>query len=189
MSGQTRNVETIIAGMAADIGRQAADNFMEQFDNLSYDLEKWSPIERLMGFGLLFALEHRGHFMGNGGCNDFSISGAVSSFDELSTDWPEGHMHYGIKIIPQLKVGPYFSDFFICLKAWRGKTVLGIIECDGHDFHERTKSQAAHDKRRDRFFQSKGLIVLRYTGSEIFRAPVDCASSALKIFTDLSLAK
>jgi very-short-patch-repair endonuclease len=43
------------------------------------------------------------------------------------------------------------------------------VECDGHDFHEKTKEQAQRDKEKDRFLQSKGWIVARFTGSEIYK--------------------
>jgi very-short-patch-repair endonuclease len=43
------------------------------------------------------------------------------------------------------------------------------IECDGHDFHEKTKEQAQRDKEKDRFLQSKGWLIARFTGSEIYR--------------------
>jgi len=50
-----------------------------------------------------------------------------------------------------------------------------IVECDGHDFHEKTKVQAAHDKRRDRILQSLGYKVFRFTGSEIHNNAISCA--------------
>ena len=43
-----------------------------------------------------------------------------------------------------------------------------IIECDGHDFHEKTKEQAIKDKKRDRNFVTAGYVVMRFTGSEIY---------------------
>jgi very-short-patch-repair endonuclease len=49
-----------------------------------------------------------------------------------------------------------------------------VIECDGHDFHERTKEQASRDKERDRLLQTAGYVVLRFTGSEIWRNPEKC---------------
>lgn len=48
-------------------------------------------------------------------------------------------------------------------------------------YHEKTKEQAKRDKARDRYFQSLGLIVLRYTGSEIYKNPLKCALDALSI--------
>ncbi len=54
-----------------------------------------------------------------------------------------------------------------------------IVECDGHDFHERTKQQAARDRRRDRMSQFEGTPVLRFTGSEIWRDPWACAMEVI----------
>ncbi|MCO7127777.1 DUF559 domain-containing protein [Sporolactobacillus shoreicorticis] len=50
------------------------------------------------------------------------------------------------------------------------------IECDGHDFHEKTKEQAQHDKQRDRYLQMEGFKVMRFTGSEIYNHPSKCAT-------------
>lgn len=58
----------------------------------------------------------------------------------------------------------YRPDF-----AFFTKNVRLIVELDGHDFHERTKEQAARDKSRDRAFVLAGWMVLRFTGSEIYR--------------------
>ena len=44
-----------------------------------------------------------------------------------------------------------------------------VVEVDGHQYHERTREQARRDKSRDRLFSKHGYIVVRYTGSEIFR--------------------
>lgn len=50
------------------------------------------------------------------------------------------------------------------------------IECDGHDFHEKTKKQAARDKMRDRVLATKFDAVLRFTGSEIYNNAWGCAT-------------
>lgn len=50
-----------------------------------------------------------------------------------------------------------------------------FIECDGHDFHERTKEQAKRDRSRDRRSQTQGGYVLRFTGSEIWADAAKCA--------------
>jgi hypothetical protein len=55
-----------------------------------------------------------------------------------------------------------------------------IVECDGHDFHERTKEQAARDRERDRSFQNQGIEVFRFTGSELWRDPLGCADQVIK---------
>ncbi len=50
-----------------------------------------------------------------------------------------------------------------------------IVECDGHDFHERTKEQAAKDRGRDRQAQLSDAAILRFTGSEIYKDAWACA--------------
>ncbi len=54
-----------------------------------------------------------------------------------------------------------------------------VIECDGHDFHDRTKEQARKDRGRDRMLQSLGYRVYRYTGSEIWADVFICAHEAI----------
>lgn len=62
-----------------------------------------------------------------------------------------------------------------------------VIECDGHDYHERTKEQAAHDRKRDRSMVEAGLLVLRFTGSEIWRNPFACAEQVLNLALSLQV--
>jgi len=84
-----------------------------------------------------------------------------------------------IFVSAQEQVGPYRCDF--ALKR-HDRTVL--VECDGHDFHERTKEQAARDRSRDRNLVADGFIVLRFTGSEIWANPFACAQQALDVLMD-----
>jgi very-short-patch-repair endonuclease len=63
-------------------------------------------------------------------------------------------------------------------------TRRAVIECDGHDFHERTKEQARYDRRRDREVQGFGLPILRFTGSEIYADAVACGHQVLRFFVD-----
>lgn len=85
-------------------------------------------------------------------------------------------------VYQQSKVGDYRVDFLIhdCSvppEVARPRWI--IVECDGHDFHERTKQQAQRDKKRDRYLQSLGAKVLRFTGSEIWADPQACAQEVL----------
>ena len=64
----------------------------------------------------------------------------------------------------QQKIGNYRVDFLCYFMHGKQKY---IIECDGHDFHEKTKEQAKYDKQRERYFVSQGYKVLRFSGSEI----------------------
>lgn len=81
---------------------------------------------------------------------------------------------FGIKWFkPQERVGKYRVDFVICFEKNR-KNIAVAVECDGHDYHERTKEQAQKDKAKDRFLQSQGYLIARFTGSEIYQNASDC---------------
>lgn len=74
------------------------------------------------------------------------------------------HMHQCPMLIePQKQIGSYLVDFLV---TFMGEQL--VIECDGHDFHERTKEQAQKDKLRDRTLQRLGFKVFRFTGSELW---------------------
>ncbi len=95
-------------------------------------------------------------------------------------------------IVPQqaivLNNKRYIPDFWIEIESDEKKPLYAIVECDGHNFHEKTKEQAKKDKQRDRDFIKHGYHVLRYTGTEIYRDPVKCASeiyeTLIKLFND-----
>lgn len=89
-------------------------------------------------------------------------------------------MYQEFRVENQVKVGPYTADFIISILDEKVTVPKIVFECDGHDFHERTKEQAEHDKKRDRYFQQNGYIVFRYTGREIWRDPESCATEAFE---------
>lgn len=91
--------------------------------------------------------------------------------------------HAKAGLIPQVHIGSYRVDFLIVFREWFGAARLSqssmmVVECDGHEFHDRTKEQASRDRKRDRALQTKGLPVLRFTGSDLWRDPVACAEEA-----------
>lgn len=80
-------------------------------------------------------------------------------------------------IEPQSYIGDFRVDFLVTLAALDERRL--IVECDGHDFHEKTKEQARHAKSRDRCLVAGGLQVFHFTGSEIYRDPLGCAEQVL----------
>lgn len=78
------------------------------------------------------------------------------------------------RLDPQCEEGPYRIDFALRANGVHAECRIAI-EIDGHDFHEKTKEQAAHDKSRDRFLVSRGWSIYRFTGSEINKNPFRCA--------------
>lgn len=94
--------------------------------------------------------------------------------NNVSTNWT---------ITPQAQIDKFRVDFLL-VDTHYGTRV--VIECDGHDFHERTKEQARKDRSRDRDLQAKGYLVLRYTGSEIWANPWACVEDVQEKIWDLS---
>jgi very-short-patch-repair endonuclease len=83
-----------------------------------------------------------------------------------------------IRVKSQFHIGPYRADFLV---TWEYSPEKIVIECDGHDFHEKTKEQAQHDKKRDREMQAAGYKVYRFTGSEIWKSRGRCVVEALEL--------
>lgn len=76
-------------------------------------------------------------------------------------------------------------DFVLgAVSAEKGRVYL-VVECDGHDFHERTKEQAEKDRSRDRRLQDAGYRIYRFTGREIYREARECATQALLLLSDI----
>jgi very-short-patch-repair endonuclease len=80
---------------------------------------------------------------------------------------------------PQAEMKDRRTDFLIHALDWRDMEDLKwrrlIVECDGHDFHERTKEQVKRDRSRDRKAIMEGFDCFRFTGSEIWNDPWGCA--------------
>lgn len=154
---------------ADEMIRDAADaeavRFVEVYGRLKQRCE--SPIEELM-IAALYASQS---------LHDISL-------DFYAADVLPERPYYdqAAHVYQQIQVGPYRVDILICdatLPFEIAKPRLMVVECDGHDFHEKTKEQARRDKQRDRFFQSRGFKVLRFTGSEIWADPEKCADEVI----------
>jgi len=86
----------------------------------------------------------------------------------------------------QIVVGDYRVDFLFATQPDRdGLPHFIAVECDGHEFHEKTKEQAARDKRRDRYLVDQGIQVVRFAGSEIWARPSECASEVYGIIHNI----
>ena len=83
------------------------------------------------------------------------------------------------KLIPQHNWENYRIDFAL----FTALPYPIFVECDGHDFHERTKEQASRDREKDRRIQAAGIPILRFTGSEIYASAQDCAFQLYRFAT------
>ena len=136
---------------AGDLLRYRISLMMEK-----YESKVGSPIERLYLEALLAA--HAAH---------------LTPMPAVDDD-PPGPVH----IFLQALILGYRVDFLLRWKRSYGE-VKCVVECDGHEFHERTKEQAERDKKRDRELQGAGYMVLRFTGSQIYRDPLGCAGETV----------
>lgn len=50
-----------------------------------------------------------------------------------------------------------------------------IIECDGYEFHQKTKEQVQNDNEREYNLKMAGYDVLRFSGTQIYNNPIKCA--------------
>jgi very-short-patch-repair endonuclease len=133
------------------LNRRIEKEFLQELAQLVSDYNIDSPIERLMLLPLIYV----------------KLLIRVAGYNER------------LKIIPQHAIGTYRVDFFI--EFWREDHHHRscIIECDGHNYHERTKEQARRDKQRDRFLQAQGYTVFHFTGSELYRDLPRCGKEVM----------
>lgn len=50
-----------------------------------------------------------------------------------------------------------------------------IIECDGYEFHQKTKEQVQKDNEREYNLKMAGYEILRFSGTQIYNNPFKCA--------------
>ena len=160
------NIKTFAAKCADFIGQYRAGRFQKdvitectEFGDGKRTMQ--SPIEHILYIALKTVIE-------------------VESIPWYSMDREKGNI--GILVLPQPNIAGHYVDFYIGYFAKDSKdSATVIVECDGHDFHEKDKKQAAADKRRDREIQDAGYVVRRYAGSEVFSDPLKVACEIVNI--------
>lgn len=120
--------------------------------------------------------------LGLSGYKDIIISTDAENEAQHLADTPD--IERKLFLRPQAEIGEYRVDFLLHAinnrttdseRVWRRL----VIECDGHEFHERTKEQAAKDRSRDRWLTAHDYDVFRFTGSELWRDPWGCAMQVM----------
>lgn len=96
-------------------------------------------------------------------------------------------------VTPQAWLGTYRVDFLLVERVAEGfaqfpRDVVSrlVVECDGHDWHDRTREQAIRDRLRDRTLLAGGYPVVRFTGRELTRDAGACAEQAVESIAALS---
>jgi len=96
-----------------------------------------------------------------------------------------------LTIEPQANIDEYRVDFALTLRSPVQESLATpfprchfqhmVVECDGFNFHDRTRDQACRDRKRDRRLQTLGYLVFRYAGSEIWADVFQCATEAIEV--------
>jgi very-short-patch-repair endonuclease len=88
----------------------------------------------------------------------------------------------GVTLTPQQKVVIGHREYHVDFVVTKPGHQLNIaIELDGHEFHERTKEQAAKDRARERALTVANFTVVRFTGSEIIKNPRRCVEETVTL--------
>lgn len=134
-----------------------------------------SPIEAIFEFGMIFGCRYAYSLVGFD-CDREIWLHDVSGDDLLADDFLSP---FHLKQSRQETLLDWPVDFAFALKGVDGKVYRAVVECDGHDFHERTKEQAARDRSRDRRLQAEGYRIFRFTGAELWRDPMACVKEVV----------
>ncbi len=129
-----------------------------------------SPIERLFLWAILLKLRWEYESVIVGG-------GFLDAIDD------QRRRSVGV-ICPQVNIGSMRVDFCVALAEYvnnESKKVMIVVECDGHDYHDKTKGQASRDRQRDREIQKRGMLICRFTGADLWADPLKCADEVLVV--------
>jgi Protein of unknown function (DUF559) len=178
-----KDVNDLLAELRAEYAERALTDYDDALTYLVQPSE--SPIEHVLAAALIVEAPLYNRSVNNG--TDGRPFLLFWDRDDLGETF--------IVLQSQVNQGPYRPDFSLAagFKAHEAEKFdthfRAIIECDGHEFHERTKDQAARDKRRDRWFQIRGISVLRFTGAEIWADPIGCAWQVYEAFSQASIRR
>lgn len=103
-----------------------------------------------------------------------------SAINQQAVDFPAADQ-YGarINVWRQLVVGPYRTDFVALVSLGNGRVAGIVIECDGFAHHYAERQQIERDHARDVYLQTAGFIVMRFTGSQLWRDCMGCAKAVM----------
>lgn len=110
-------------------------------------------------------------------CMAFMYKCSVTNINDCPIHPVYNPSESAFRIEREVEVGEYRCDFLceyerIYLGMLKRSSV--IVELDSQKWHETTEKQRMYEKKRERFIQSKGFNILRFTGKEIMEDPFSC---------------
>lgn len=166
-------LDKLIRSITADIAGRIEFNYKRMEANWD------SPIEHLFHTAISLELEHTWL------CRAQFTKEELESGPDKNKDHLIGILDFWIE--RQVILLDWPVDFVIWIASMPDKKL--VVECDGHEFHERTKEQAKRDRERDRRLQKAGYRVFRFTGSEIWRNAHKCAHEAIDWLLEQDIAR
>lgn len=112
----------------------------------------------------------------------FMVETGCTMFDGEPMDIKSGDFGYNYLIKREVKFSSYRVDFLCSYESFfrlEYKASSVIVECDSQEWHETTEEQRRTEKKRERFLQSKGINILRFTGKEIMEDPFLCSAEVV----------
>ena len=165
-----KNVNIFLDDCATEVGKYETEGFTIQTFGGLESVE--SPIEALFLIAFKYLLHLNKTYTGIGKAYIHN----------------EKHYFRSLDIVAQYKIKNYRCDF--CVRYIDGYTKTDrwvIVECDSQQWHERTEKERRYEKRRDRYLQSEGYKVFRFTGLEINENPINCAKEILSYITNVEI--
>jgi very-short-patch-repair endonuclease len=130
-----------------------------------------SPIELIIGLALFARLSV------NGGCWLYSDS----EYRKVTLSPSAGDRYGSFAVVSGFRIHPQIEvDFAVFHPDLSPTQPLAVVECDGHEFHERTREQASRDRWRDRMIQYQGVPVLRFTGTDVVHGSAEFAQEVVE---------
>lgn len=159
----TDTVHAFSAKASEWYGKMMAERFSIEMYQNCVDMLMESPIEHLFWIAVQALCE--------------------SEYTAVNPDPLDGKPTRGVHIRQQARVGKYRVDFLLEQVGLGPDDVYTpiVVELDGHDFHDRDKTQRSYEKARDRFLVRQKLRVLHFTGSDVVADPFKVAHEALEM--------
>lgn len=119
----------------------------------------------------------------------YLVSLLKENFTNSIVGWLLDRYGYQLNIESQHEVHYHDTKYYpnFCLSIVdtnREKTIYQIfVEIDGHEFHEKTKEQVRHDNLRERHLLEYCDCVVRFSGSEVYDDPDECAYETFELLS------
>lgn len=113
-------------------------------------------------------------------CCDSPIEKILGTAINIET---KGQLYFEAQYEIETKGKKYIADFCIfgdeMVNNFLKNGFKLIIECDGYDFHQKTKKQVDYDNKREYYLKMEGYEILRFSGSKIYNDPIKCVNEIL----------